>query len=106
MKTLGKFAKGKKQVEKDKMVLNAFVDEILGGRLRRDMSSEMYEYPGFVVMPNCPCPKNPALIPSIGVFQENCKNVNAFSEWWNSKITDVERDNHFHQELYEYLVIR
>lgn len=106
MKTVGKFAIGKKQIEKDKMALKWFVDEILCGRLRRDMSSEMFKYPGFVVMPNCPCPKDPALIPSIGVFQENCENVNAFSEWWNSKIADVERDTPFYQEVYECLVIR
>lgn len=70
------------------------------------MDSEMYKFPGFVVMPNCPRPNGSVVKPTIGVFQEDCENVNAFSEWWNTKIAGVERDTPFDQTLYEYFVMR
>ena len=91
---------------KDKKALQAFVDENLKGKLKRDMDSEIYKFPGFVVMPNCPRPNGSVVKPTIGVFQEDCENVNAFSEWWNTKIAGVERDTPFDQTLYEYFVMR
>ena len=106
MKTKGKFLKAKDQIEKDKMALQAFVNENLGGKFKRDMDAEIYKYPGFVVMPRCPRPKKSPVTSSIGVFQEDCGNVEAFSEWWNTKVAQVERNAEFDHKLFEYLVMR
>ena len=106
MKTKGKYLKPKEQIEKDKMALQAFVNENLGGKFKRDIDAEIYKYPGFVVMPNCPRPKESPVTPSIGVFQEDCGNVKAFSEWWNTKVAGVKRDAEFDHKLFEYLVMR
>lgn len=106
MKTKGKYPKAKEQIEKDKMALQAFVNENLGGKFKRDMDAEIYKYPGFIVMPNCPRPKKSPVTPSIGVFQEDCGNVEAFSEWWNTKVAKVKRDAEFDHKLFEYLVMR
>ena len=106
MKRKGKYLKAQEQIEKDKMALQGFVNENLGGKFKRDMDAEIYKYPGFVVMPNCPCPKDSVVKPSIGVFQEDCENVKAFSEWWNTKVAGVKRDAEFDHKLFEYLVMR
>ena len=106
MKPKGKYPKAKEQIEKDKMALQAFVNENLGGKLKRDMDAEIYKYPGFVVMPNCSRSKKSLVTPSIGVFQEDCENVKAFSEWWNTKVAGVKRDAEFDHELFECLVMR
>ena len=106
MKTKGEYLKAEEQIEKDKRALQAFVNENLGGKFKRDMDDEIYKYPGFVVMPNCPCPNDSVVKPSIGVFQEDCENVKAFSEWWNTKVAGVKRDAEFDHKLFEYLVMR
>lgn len=106
MKRKGKYLKAQEQIEKDKMALQAFVNENLGGKFKRDMDAEIYKYPGFVVMPNCPCPNDSVVKPSNGVFQENCENVNAFSTWWNTKVAAVKRDAEFDHKLFECLVMR
>ena len=108
MKTKEKYGKAKEQIKKDKMALQAFVNENLGGKFKTDMDAEIYRYPGFVVMPNCPRPrprKSP-VTPSIGVFQEDCRNVEAFSKWWKIKVAGVKRNAEFDHKLFEYLVMR
>ena len=104
MKTKGKYTKAEKQLKKDKKALQAFVNENL--EEKGDMDAEIYKYPGFVVMPNCPRPKGSSVTPSIGVFQEDCGNVKAFSEWWNTNVVKVKRDAKFDHKLFEYLVMR
>ena len=106
MKTKGKYRKAEKQIEKDKKALLAFVNENL--EEKGDMDAEIYKYPGFVVMPNCPRPrpKKSPVTSSIGVFQEDCGNVEAFSEWWKTKVAGVKRDAEFDHKLFEYLVMR
>ena len=106
MKRKGKYLKAQEQIEKDKMALQAFVNENLGGKFKRDMDAEIYKYPGFVVMPNCPCPNDSVVKPSNGVFQEDCENVKAFSQWWNTKVAGVKRDAEFDHKLFECLVMR
>ena len=85
LKTAGKYSKAQKQIEKDKKTLQAFVDENLKGKLKRDMDADIYKYPGFVVMPNCPLPN---VKPAIGVFKEDCKNVEDkdCTVLWNAEI--------------------
>ena len=106
MKTKGKYCKAEEQIEKDKMALQAFVNENLGGKFKRDIDAEIYKYPGFVVMPNCPCPNDSVVKPSNGVFREDCEIVKAFSKWWNTKVAEVKRDAEFDHKLFEYLVMR
>ncbi|PFX25254.1 hypothetical protein AWC38_SpisGene10130 [Stylophora pistillata] len=105
-KTPGQYSKAKAQLQKDKQALQVFVDENLSGKIKRDMDSEIYRYPGFVVMPNCPCPNGSVAKPATGVFLEDCEDVNAFSKWWNTKVAGVGRDTPFDQKLFEYLVMR
>ena len=105
-KTKEKYSKAEEQIKKDKKALQAFVNENLGGKFKRDMDAEIYRYPGFVVMPNCPRPNNSPVTPSIGVFQEDCEDVEAFSKWWNTKVAEVKRDAKFDHKLFEYLVMR
>ena len=105
-KTKGKYSKAEEQIKKDKKALQAFVNENLVGKFKRDMDAEIYRYPGFVVMPNCPRPNNSPVTPSIGVFQEDCEDVEAFSKWWNTKVAEVKRDAKFDHKLFEYLVMR
>ena len=102
MTTKGKYADGKKQIEKDKKSLQAFAVENLKGRMKKDVDHELYSYPGFVVMPNCPRP-NSAVKPSNGVFKEDCENLEAFSKWWDK---NVKRKAVVDQELFNYLVMR
>ena len=104
MKTKGKYREAKEQIEKDKKALQAFVNENL--EEKGDMNAEIYKFPGFVVMPNCSRPKKSSVTPSIGVFQEDCGNVKAFSEWWKTKVAKVQRAAEFDHKLFEYLVMR
>ncbi|XP_022793616.1 uncharacterized protein LOC111332523 [Stylophora pistillata] len=67
------------------------------------INNEVHKFPGFVVMPNCPCPKDSATKPANGVFMENCENVEAFSAWWDQ---NVKRKMDVKQELFEILVER
>ena len=103
-KTSGKFAQAAKQIEKDKKSLQAFIEENVKGRMKREIDHELLStYPGFVVMPNCPCPDGSLGDPPTGVFKENCKSVEAFSEWWDEY---VKRVGGFDQELFKHLVMR
>lgn len=98
-----RFRYAEDQLEKDKKVLKAFINENLPGNLREEMNAVLYKYPGFVVMPNCPGgkPKQPN-----GVFQEDCKDVDAFIKWWNLNVAAVKKGPPFSQELFKYLVMR
>ena len=103
-KTSGKFAQAAKQIEKDKKSLQAFIEENVQRRKKRKIDLELLStYPGFVVMPNCPCPDGSVVNPPTGVFKENCESVEAFSKWWDK---NVKRVTGFDQELFEYLVMR
>ena len=103
-KTSGKFAQAAKQIEKDKKSLQAFIEENVQRRKKRKIDHELLStYPGFVVMPNCPRPHGSVGNPSKSVFKEDCKNVEAFSEWWDK---NVKREGGFDKELFKLLVMR
>ena len=103
-KTRGKFSQAAKQLDKDRQSLQAFIEENVKGRMKKEIDHELFStYPGFVVMPNCPCPDDSVVNPPTGVFKEDCENVEAFSKWWDEY---VKRVTGFDQELFEYLVIR
>ena len=103
-KTRGKFSQAAKQLDKDRQSLQAFIEENVKGRMKKEIDHELFStYPGFVVMPNCPCPDDSVVNPPTGVFREDCENVEAFSKWWDEY---VKRVTGFDQELFEYLVMR
>ena len=103
-KTRGKFSQAAKQLDKDRQSLQAFIEENVKGRMKKEIDHELFStYPGFVVMPNCPCPDDSVVNPPTGVFKEDCENVEAFSKWWDEY---VKRVTGFDQELFEYLVMR
>ena len=101
-KTKGKFAAASKQLEKDKEALQAFAGDYLPGNLKKCVDKELFVYPGFVVMPNCPRP-NSAHIPSNGIFKEDCESVESFSAWWEKNIV---RQGTISQEVFDCLVMR
>ena len=103
-RTRGKFVQAVEQINKDWKSLQAFIEENVKGRMKKEIDHELFStYPGFVVMPNCPCPHGSVGNPPTGVFKENCENVEAFSKWWDD---NVKRVTDFDQELFEYLVMR
>ena len=95
------FASAKKQLEKDKMSIQYFATEHLNGKLKKKVKDELISCPCYVVMPNCPRP-SPAHT-SNGIFLEDCKDVQAFSSWWDNNILPKEN---LDQELYDCLVKR
>ena len=100
----GKFAQAVEQINKDRKSLQAFIEENVKGRKKREIDHELLStYPGFVVMPNCPGPDGSDLSHPNGVFKEDCKNLKAFSEWWDKK---VKRKTVFDKKLFEYFVMR
>lgn len=99
-----RFSEGNKRMLKDQQSIRPFATEQLQGRSKKtDIDHELFTYPGFFVMPDCQRPDGSVVCPSNGVFQENCKSVEAFSEWWDANIV---RETVIKPELFEYLVMR
>lgn len=105
-KTKGNYSKAVVQLEKDQKSLLSFFKGNLPDNRKKDMNFVIYKYPGFVVMPNCPKKNCLGLQVARGVFQEDCKDVNAFSKWWDTKVAGVQRETHFDETLYKHLVKR
>ena len=59
-----------------------------------------------VVTPNCS--RGDSLAPKDAkiMFKEDCENENAFSKWWNTNVANFERNTHFDEKFFEYLVMR
>jgi len=102
-KTRGKFGLANQQLDKDQQSLHAFAVEYLQGKLKRDVDKEVYLYPGFVVMPNCPRPTSPQFQYKNGIFKEDCETVEAFSKWWEK---NIKRKMTIDQEVFDCLVMR
>ena len=129
-KTKGNFSKAVGQLEKDQKSLLSFLKGNLPDYCEKDLDFVVYKYPGFVVMPNCTKKNRLGLQVARGVFQEDCKDVNAFSEWWKTKVAGVpncpkknclvlqvargvftkvagvQRKTHYDETLYKHLVKR
>ncbi|CAH1224888.1 Hypp33 [Branchiostoma lanceolatum] len=67
--------------------------------LGRKVEEEMYKYPSFVVMPNCP--RNQAK-GRIGCFREDIDSAEHFEEWWQK---NMHRAEEFSQDMYELMAI-
>ncbi|KAL9970678.1 hypothetical protein ACROYT_G023089 [Oculina patagonica] len=80
------FAEAQKQIAKDQESLKICAQQGLKGKCKELTGKEVYSYPGFVVMPNCPKDHESVTRPSKGIFAEDCENVDAFSEWWDKNI--------------------
>lgn len=103
-KTSKIFNEGKKQIDKDKQALRAYIERNVQGKTKKKIfQGELFSYPGFVVMPNCPYPDDSNVATDVGVFKEDCADVEAFSKWWKRC---VETEHRINQEVFEFFVKR
>ena len=100
---MGRFSEGNKRMVTDRKSIRSFATEQLQGKEKTDIDHELYTYPGFLVTPDCQRPDGSVVLPSNGVFKEECKSVVAFSEWWDANIV---RETDIKPELFEKLVMR
>ena len=92
------------QIYKDKVALENFFKKMVKGNIATRKATEPFKnFPGFVVMPNCPrlsvCTQDNI------ICQEDCSSSEAFSSWWNEKIESAEHPPH-DQTVFEYLVMK
>lgn len=98
--SINNYRQAKKQLKKDKESIKSFLYDSL--KIPPEIVGEFTR--GFVVIPNCPISNSSG---AVGVFQEDCQSVTAFSSWWenNVKNTSVSLTG-FTQTIYEHLVQR
>ena len=99
------FKEAQSQLDKDKVSLKIFLEKHLKsttGKRRRNLG--VFNYPGFVVMPNYRRPETPTLSIDDGLFKEDCSSLESFDSWWREKVASA------HQEIdpyiYEDLLVR
>ena len=99
-----KFRDANEQLEKDKESLRIFATRKLQGKIRKDLETELFTYPGFVIMPECQPPVETVVDTTNGIFSKDFENVEAFSKWCDKNIkragTAIEED------LFKLLVMR
>ncbi|XP_031554421.1 uncharacterized protein LOC116291393 isoform X2 [Actinia tenebrosa] len=98
-KTKEVFKQAEKQIEKAKRSVENYLKKRFGKSKERNEA--LYTFPGFVVMPNCPRPKQSASHEN-GIFKEDC-NVDSFKVWWEKVIAKPEKPQ-FESKVYEELV--
>ena len=102
--TVAAYAQADNQLRKGKESFQVFLKENVWGIKKKEIGQELFSiYPGFVVMPNCPCPGDSVVSPANGVFKEDCENVEAFSKWWGK---NIKRETKFDPKFFEYYVMR
>ena len=106
IKTCKAYKQAQDQLDKDKQCTAKFLRDCLGAeKPKRKVADQMFEYPGFVVMPNCS--KEVSLgKTATGVFKDDCEDVDAFSSWWETNVKGVTPTRGFTPEIYERLVRR
>ena len=104
--TFKAYKQAQDQLDKDKLCTAKFLRGCLGvEKPKRKVADQMFEYPGFVVMPNCS--KEVSLgKTATGVFKDDCEDVDAFSSWWETNVKGVTPTADFTPEIYEQLVRR
>ena len=94
------------QIYKDKVALeNSFKRDVKENMSTRKAAEPFKNYPGFVVMPNCPRSRLSVRIEDNVLFQDDCSSSEAFSSWWNEKIESAEHPP-LDQKAFEFLVMR
>lgn len=110
VKTAKAYNKAKKQLEKDRDSMKFFLEEvgIPKTKISQNSVDKLFStFPGFVVMPNCPRPDSKAATYADCIFQEDCSNEEAFSEWWDTNIgTTSSGEKRVTEDLYNLLVKR
>ena len=106
-KTGKKYKEAEEQIYKDKVALENFLKRMLekGTISRRKATEPFKNFPGFVVMPNCPLSQLSVCRQDNVLCQEDCSNPEAFSNWWNNKINCAKHPP-LDQTVFEYLVLR
>ena len=100
------YKEAEEQIYKDKVALENFFKRMVKGNIAARKATEPFKnYPGFVVMPNCPRHQLSVCIQDNVICQEDCSSSEAFSSWWNEKIESAEHPPH-DQTVFEYLVMR
>ena len=95
--------KAKKQLKRDLKSAEASCNEDYPNE---KLNSVIYKYPGFVVMPNCPRGNPPGPKDAYLILKDDCKDKDAFFNWWKTHVVGVESNNHFDEKFFEYLVMR
>lgn len=96
------FRAAQKQIDKDKESLNFFAkNRFVKGTCKRKLP--IFDYPGFVVMPNCRRPQPTSVPHDNGVFQEDCSNLESFRSWWDQNVV---KDDKVEPEVYKELLVR
>lgn len=97
---INKYDQAEKQLKKDEESIKIFLYDSL--RIPPEIVGEFTR--GFVVMPNCPISHSSG---AVGVFQEDCQSVAAFSAWWENNVKNTPVSlTAFTQTIYEHLVQR
>ena len=98
------YVKAEKQLEGDKKATAAFLKrERKQGSLNRKSAHALFNYPGFVVMPNC---SKQVASGDHGIFMEDCSSVDALRAWWDQKVKSPGSPEGYTQEVYELLAKR
>lgn len=98
------FKKAIWQIDKDMKSIKTFLNDCFTDRLPpENMERVLYNYPGFVVMPNCQ-PTKTSINPR-GVFTNDCKDKESFKKWWDEKVV-TSNNRVMNEELYEALLVR
>ena len=100
-----RFKDAQEQIKRDKLSLKIFLNkhfESTGKKPCQDF--DLFNYPGFVVMPNCERQEESVLPITDGLFKEDCSSLEAFRSWWLEKVANphIESDS----DVYEKIVVR
>lgn len=98
------FASAIAQLEKDLKSLRGFAENNYQGKLKRKMKDEVMSSKAYPVMPNLL--RGNSAHTSSCIFMEDCKDVQAFSFWWDENILPRKPPEAPDQEVYENLVMR
>ena len=103
------FKDAQSQIEKDKVCIKIFLEKQFGGaksKSKLDVGNAVFDYPGFVVMPNCQRPlQGTAVSHDNGLFKEDCNNVLSLRSWWLTKVA-ISNANPVDPEIYKQFLIR
>jgi len=88
-RTAKTYGGAQEQIRKDRDAMKIYLKEVATQKnkiTKKDVDKLFSRFPGFVVMPNCPRPDSSASTHADGIFQEDCVNVEEFSDWWDRSI--------------------
>ena len=103
------FKDAQSQIDKDQKSIKIFMEKQFGGaksKSKLGVGNAVFDYPGFVVMPNCQRPsQGTAVSHDNGLFKEDCDNVLSLRSWWDTKVANPDA-NPVDPEIYKQFLIR